>query len=131
MSLVVMRLQGVLLAVAMLLNLAAPPVASGQMRSPRGTTPGGAIFDHLNGSTTQPVPQVPSPTVPSPVETGVPDRYVQTPRGDTQVLVSGHWERRLSHHEVHTLPLLDSAPNGDVINFRAGVRPPVNERHAP
>jgi hypothetical protein len=41
------------------------------------------------------------------------------------------WERRLSDHEVYTPPLLGTTPNGDVINFPAGVRPPVNKRQAP
>lgn len=131
MSRAVMQLHGVLLGVAVLLNLAAPQLASGQMRSPGGTTPGGAIFDRLNGSTTKPVPQVSPPTVPSPAETWVPDRYIQTPRADNQVLVPGHWERRLSDHEVYTPPLLGTTPNGGVVNFPAGVRPPANERQAP
>jgi hypothetical protein len=131
MSRTVMRLRGVLLGVTVLLSLAAPQLVSGQMRSPGGSPPGDAIFDHLNDSTTQPLPRVPSPTVPSPLESWVPDRYVQTPRGDNPVLVPGYWERRLSDHEVYTPPLLGTTPNGDVINFPAGVRPPVNKRQAP
>jgi hypothetical protein len=126
-----MRLGGVLLGIAVLLTVTAPGLARGQMRSLDGTTPAGAIFDQLNRSTTLPVPQVPSPAVPPPVDTWAPDRYVQTPQGDSSVLVPGHWERRLSDHEVYTPPLLGTTPNGDVINFPAGVRPPVNERQAP
>jgi len=126
-----MRFGSVLLGVAVLLNIAAPQLASGQMRPPGGTTPGGAIFDHLNGATTQPMPQAPSPPVPSPVDTWVPDRYVQTPGVDNQILVPGHWERGLSAHEVYTPPLVGRTPNGDIINFPAGTRPPVNERQSP
>jgi hypothetical protein len=127
-----MRLRRVLLGVAVILNVAVPQVAWSQMKSPPGgTTPAGAIFDRLHDATTRPVPQAPSPTVPTPATTWVPDRYVQVPGTDGPVLVPGHWERRLSDHEVYTPPLLGRTPNGDTINFPAGARPPVNERQAP
>jgi hypothetical protein len=128
-----MRLRRVLLGVAMILNVAVPQLASGQMRSPAGgTTPSGAIFDRLNDATTGSMPQAPSPTVPTaPVETWVPDRYAQAPGVDSPVFVPGHWERRLSDHEVYAPPLLGRTPNGAITNFPAGVRPPVNERQGP
>jgi len=106
--------------------------ALGQMKSPPGgTTPGGAIFDHLRDSTTRPVPQTPPPTVRPPDMMWVPDRYVQIPGAESPVLVPGHWERRLSDHEVFTPPLTGRTPQGDIINFPAGTRPPVEERQAP
>jgi hypothetical protein len=62
----------------------------------------------------------------------VPDRFVQVPGVDGQVLVPGHWERRLSDHEVYTPPLTGRTPQGDsTIQFPAGTRPPVNERQYP
>jgi len=127
-----MRLGKVLLGLAVILNVAVPQDASAQMRSRSGgTTPGGAIFDPLHGATTRPVPQVPAPTVPKPAATWVPERSVQVPGTDGPVSVPGHWERRLSDHEVYTPPLVGRTPNGDIINFPAGVRPPDNERQAP
>jgi len=127
-----MRLGKVLLGAAVILNIAVPQVASSQMRSPLGgTTPSGALFDHLNGTLTRPVPSVQSPTPPPPVETWVPDRTVQVPGTDGPVSVPGHWERRLSDHEVYTPPLVGRTPNGDIINFPAGTQPPANERQAP
>ena len=127
-----MRLHSVLLGVAVIVSVAAPQLASGQMRPALGgTTPSGAIFDHLNDATTHPMPQAPSPTIPTPESTWVPDRYVQVPGTDGPVMVPGHWERRLSDHEVHTPPLLGRTPNGDIINFPAGVRPPTDERQVP
>src|SRR5881628_4202564 len=127
-----MRLRRVLLGVAVILNVAVPRVAWSQMKSPPGgTTPGGAIFDRLHDSTTRPMPQVPSPTAPTPEATWVPDRTVQVPGTDGPVSVPGHWERRLSDHEVYTPPLLGRTPNGDIINFPAGVRPPTDERQVP
>ena len=127
-----MRLHSVLLGVAVAVTVAAPQFASGQMRPALGgTTPSGAIFDHLNDATTHSMPQAPSPTIPTPESTWVPDRYVQVPGTDGPVMVPGHWERRLSDHEVFTPPLLGRTPNGDIINFPAGVRPPTGERQAP
>ena len=107
--------------------------AFAQMKSPPGgTTPGGAIFDRLNRSSTRPVPQTPAPTVAPPNSTWVPDRFVQVPGVDGQVLVPGHWERRMSDHEVYTPPLTGRTPQGDTtIQFPAGSRPPVNERQYP
>jgi len=106
--------------------------APGQMKSPPGgTTPGGAIFDQLRDSTTRTVPQTPPPTVRPPDMMWVPDRYVQIPGAESPVLVPGHWERRLSDHEVFTPPLTGRTPQGDIINFPAGTRPPVEERQAP
>jgi hypothetical protein len=127
-----MRFDSVLLGVAVIVSVAAPQLASGQMRPALGgTTPSGAIFDHLNDATTHPMPQAPSPTIPTPESTWVPDRYVQVPGTDGPVMVPGHWERRLSDHEVYTPPLLGRTPNGDIINFPAGVRPPTDERQVP
>jgi hypothetical protein len=105
-------------------------MAYGQM-SWSGTAPGGAIFDRLDRLMTQPVPQVPAPTAPPPTDMWVPDRYVQTPQGDSSVVVPGHWERRLTDHEVYTPPFVGATPDGNVMNLPAGVRPPANERQAP
>jgi hypothetical protein len=126
-----MRWRTPFLGAVLILSVSALP-ALGQMKSPPGgTTPGGAIFDHLRDSTTRTVPQTPPPTVRPPDMMWVPDRYVQIPGADSPVLVPGHWERRLSEHEVYTPPLTGRTPQGDIINFPAGTRPPVEERQAP
>jgi len=96
-----------------------------------GTTPSGPIFDRLRDSTTRPVPQVPAPRVPAPDMTWVPDRHVVVPGVDGTVMVPGHWEQRLSNHEVYTPPLVGRTPTGDIIHFPAGTRPPSHERQAP
>ena len=130
-----MRWRVVLLGAVTVVGVSSIHAASGQMRSPGGgTTPGGAIFDRLNQSSTRPVPQTPAPTVRPHESTWVPDRFVQVPGVDGQVLVPGHWERRLSDHEVYTPPLTGRTPTpqGDAtIQFPAGSRPPVNERQYP
>ena len=123
----------VALGVMAMVSVSSLHPAWGQMRSaPGGTTPGGAIFDRLNQSSTRPVPTTPPPSVRPPSDLWVPDRFVQVPGADAQVLVPGHWERRLSDHEVYTPPLTGRTPQGDTtINFPAGTRPPVNERQFP
>ena len=124
-----MRLRTVLLTAVVALGITAPRAALGHlMAPPGGTTPGGSIFDGLQDTTTRPVPQVSRPPAPAAPDTWVPDRYVQVPGVDGPVLVPGHWERRLSDHEVYTLPLVGRTPDGGAINFPAGVRPPVGER---
>jgi hypothetical protein len=116
-----------------ILSVGSVHAAFAQMKSPPGgTTPSGAIFDRLNRSSTRPVPQTPAPTVRPPDMSWVPDRFVQVPGTDGQLLVPGHWERRLSDHEVYTPPLIGRTPQGDTtIHFPAGTRPPVNERQYP
>ena len=127
-----MRLRRVLLAaVVMLAVTARPAAAGGLMTSPGGTTPGGAIFDGLRGATTRPVPRVSPAPAPAAPDTWVPDRYVLVPGVDGHVLVPGHWERRLSDHEVYTPPLFGQTPDGRTLNFPAGQRPPVDERQGP
>jgi hypothetical protein len=126
-----MRWQTPFLGAVLILSVSAFQ-ALGQMKSPPGgTTPGGAIFDQLRDSTTRTVPQTPPPTVRPPDMMWVPDRYVQIPGAESPVLVPGHWERRLSDHEVFTPPLTGRTPQGEIINFPAGTRPPVEERQAP
>jgi hypothetical protein len=128
-----MRWRMALVMAVVILSVGSVHAAFAQMKSPPGgTTPSGAIFDRLNRSTTRPVPQTPAPTVRPPDMSWVPDRFVQVPGTDGQVLVPGHWERRLSDHEVYTPPLIGRTPQGDAtIQFPAGTRPPVNERQYP
>jgi hypothetical protein len=127
-----MRLRTILIGAVVVLGLGVHGLALGQSKSPpRGTTPAGAIFDGLQSSTTRPVPQVAPPTVRTPDMTWVPDRFVQVPGVDTQVLVPGHWERPLGNGEVHTPPMAGRSLTGDVVQFPAGAHPPVNERQAP
>jgi hypothetical protein len=128
-----MRWRTALVMAVAILSVGSVHAAFAQMKSPPGgTTPSGAIFDRLNRSSTRPVPQTPAPTVRPPDMSWVPDRFVQVPGTDGQLLVPGHWERRLSDHEVYTPPLTGRTPQGDTtIHFPAGTRPPVNERQYP
>ena len=127
-----LRSLATLIGSVVILNIGLPAVASSQLKSPPGgTTPAGALFDRLNSATTRPLPQVPATVPPTPSDIWVPDRFVQVPGTDGQVMVPGHWERRLSDHQVYTPPLSGRATNGDIVNFPAGTQPPANERQAP
>ena len=120
------------LSAAVIVSLIVAQAAAGQALTFRGTTPMGPTFDGLRGATTRPVPEVSPPPAPATPDTSwVPDRYVQVPGVDGLVLVPGHRERALSDHEVYTPPLVGRTPDGGVINFPAGVRPPVGERQGP
>ena len=127
-----MRLRALSLSAAGIVSIIVAQAAAGQALTSRGTTPMGPIFDGLRGATTRPVPGVSRPPAPATPDTSwVPDRYVQVPGVDGLVLVPGHRERALSDHEVYTPPLVGRTPDGGVINFPAGVRPPVGERQGP
>jgi hypothetical protein len=128
-----MRLRASSLSAAVIVSIVVSQAAAGQALTPfRGTTPMGPIFDGLRGATTRPVPGVSRPPAPARPDTfWVPDRHVQVPGVDGPVLVPGHRERALSDHEVYTPHLVGRTPAGGVINFPAGVRPPVGERQGP
>jgi hypothetical protein len=121
-----------LIGLVVMVNVGTPSVASSQLKSPPGgTTPAGVLFDRLNNATTRPLPQAPASVPTTPSDVWVPDRFVQVPGMDGQVMVPGHWERRLSDHQVYTPPLSGRATNGDIVNFPAGTQPPAHERQAP
>jgi hypothetical protein len=127
-----LRWLAILIGSVVMVNVGLPAVASSQLKSPPGgTTPAGALFDRLNRATTRPLPQAPAPVPTAPSDIWVPDRLVQVPGTDGQVMVPGHWERRLSDHQVYTPPLSGRTTNGDIVNFPAGTQPPVQERQAP
>jgi hypothetical protein len=127
-----LRWLAILIGSVVMVNAGLPAVASSQLKSPPGgTTPAGALFDRLNRATTRPLPQAPAPVPTAPSDIWVPDRLVQVPGTDGQVMVPGHWERRLSDHQVYTPPLSGRTTNGDIVNFPAGTQPPVQERQAP
>jgi hypothetical protein len=127
-----LRWLSILIGSVVMVNVGLPAVASSQLKSPPGgTTPAGALFDRLNRATTRPLPQAPAPVPTAPSDIWVPDRLVQVPGTDGQVMVPGHWERRLSDHQVYTPPLSGRTTNGDIVNFPAGTQPPVQERQAP
>jgi hypothetical protein len=109
---------------------ALPP--SSVLATPTGR--GSAARDSLNQiheSTTRPVPVAPSRPVQRPDAVWVPDRYAPVPGQPQGVLIPGHWERRLPGGDVYVPPIVIMHPDGRQEVFPAGVRPPVDERHAP
>jgi len=97
-----------------------------------GGTGLGHAVDQINGASTAPVPTVARRPVVRPDSVWVPDRYIPVPHGGSLALVPGHWERRLSDHEVYVPPLSVINPaDGRARTFPAGVRPPAEERSGP
>jgi hypothetical protein len=121
------------LLVAAVCSFAGPDAGRGQTAPPGGTTPGGEMLDRLREDTTRPIPRVPPrpATPPGPDMIWVPDRRVRLPGVAGSVLVPGHWEQRLSEHEVYVPPLTVRTEDGRTIQLPAGPRPPPDERSSP
>jgi hypothetical protein len=113
------------------------PARAQKVAPPAGKTPSGTIFDRLQPETMRPVPSPPPRSSPPPSGAAagdmlwVPGRHVNVPGVEGQVFVPGHWERRLSEHEVHVPPLTGRAPDGRTITWPAGVQPLPAHRQAP
>jgi hypothetical protein len=114
-------------------GLLLPAGGRAQTPPPGGTTPGGGIFDRLREDTTRPMPTAPPPP-PAPTRSDmiwVPDRSVPVPGVPGIVLVPGHWEQRLSDHEVYVPPLTGRTDDGGTIQLPAGRQLPPDERVSP
>jgi hypothetical protein len=118
-------------ALALTLTVLAPAIGHGQVTPPGGTTPGGAIFDRLQRDTTRPPPSAAPPRSVPADEIWVPDRHVRVPGVEGTVLVPGHWERRVSEHEVYVPPLTGQASDGRIIHFPAAQRRLPTDRQSP
>ncbi len=96
-----------------------------------GPTVTSRAVEKMNAMSRAPVPTV-VPVRPARSDAvWVPDRFIPVPAGG-QALVPGHWERRLSEHEVYAPPLTAINPaDGSRTVYPAGVRPPAEERRDP
>jgi hypothetical protein len=106
--------------------------APAEAQSPRGL-PGGRppdAIDHATGLATRPYTTLPLPTAPAQVY--VPARRVFSPELGREVVVPGHWERRVSGQrvEVPSLPVLDPR-TGTTLTVPSGERPPADQRQGP
>jgi hypothetical protein len=112
-------------------GVVAASTADAQATLPGSTSPSGKALDRLRQDVTRPGPSVPPPRTPGSDMIWVPDRYVPVPgvRGD--VFVPGHWERRISEHEVHVPPLTGRTQDGGAIQWPAGPQRPPHERQSP
>ena len=115
-------------ALACALSLAIPATGLAQATPPRA---GSDVIDRLNSSSVRPLPALPPAPAARQDSLWVPDRYVPVPGVPGPVHVPGHWEHRLSPHEVYAPPLVGRAPDGSQVLFPGGVRPRVDERQSP
>lgn len=108
--------------------LAAAAPAQAQSAVPGGRPPD--AIDHAKGSATRPYTTLPPPAAPSRIY--VPERRVFSPQLRREVIVPGHWERRVSDQRMEAPPLTVVDPRtGATITVPGGERPPVDQRQGP
>jgi hypothetical protein len=61
----------------------------------------------------------------------VPDRHVRVPGVEGSVRVPGHWEQRVSEHEVYVPPLTGQTQDGRIVEFPAGRQKLPDARQSP
>lgn len=116
---------GLALGLFGLLAAGAAPVAS----QTRPAAPPRDPIDHSMGISRQTFPRAPAP---QPTERWVPERRIRLPGADREVVVPGHWERRLSDQQSEAPPLPAYGPRGEVIvHVPGGARPPAEIRQGP
>ena len=121
-----MRRSFALLAVLAALVAASPVWA--QSRLPGGRPPD--AIDYANGLATRPYTTLPAPAPPA--GRYVPERRFFSPELGREVIVPGHWERRVSDQRVGvpTLPVTDTRTGATVI-VPGGERPAIELRQGP
>ncbi len=89
-----------------------------------------SALDQVRQQATQPPPPLPLP--PQPGERWVPERRVYKPDLGREIIVPGHYERRVSDQQyvVPSLPAYDPS-TGVTITNPGGERPPVDLRQGP
>jgi hypothetical protein len=117
-------------ACAAWLMAAAPAQAQAQGQ---GGVPGGRppdAIDHAKGLATRPYPTLPAPSAPAQVY--VPERRVFSPQLRREVIVPGHWERRVSDQRMEAPPLTVVDPRtGATVIVPGGERLPADRRQGP
>jgi hypothetical protein len=105
---------------------AAPAGAQRQLPTVR---PPDAI-DRAKGMATKPPPA--TPPAPQVEERWVPERRFYSPRLEREVVVPGHYERRITDQQSQVPPLTGTTrPDGRQIPIPGGERPPADVRSAP
>jgi hypothetical protein len=121
------RMTGLLVCAAWL-AAAAPAHAQAQSSVPGGRPPD--AIDHAKGLATRPYTTLPAPAPPARVY--VPERRVFSPQLQRQVIVPGHWERRVSNQRMEVPPLAVVDPRtGLTVTVPGGERAPADQRQGP
>jgi hypothetical protein len=103
----------------------------GAMLVPLGPTTTSQAVNQMNSMSMRGVPSVPERPVTRDTMVWVPDRYVSF-RGESMVMVPGHWERHLEGRDVYVPPLTIRNPEtGATTTLPARVRPPFDDRLGP
>ena len=97
-----------------------------------GGTPLQKSLDQLQRDVTKPVPSAPPPVVSRPDSVWVPDRHLRDPIDGRNIIVPGHWERRLPDGQYYGPPMtICSEAGGTCTTIPAGVRPAPEHRQLP
>jgi len=89
-----------------------------------GGTPLQKSLDQLQRDVTKPVPSAPPPVVSRPDSVWVPDRHLRDPIDGRNIIVPGHWERRLPDGQYYGPPMtICGEAGGTCTTIPAGVRP--------
>ncbi|SRR6266508_5116788 len=116
------------LACAAWLAAAAPAQAQVQSGVPGGRPPD--AIDHAKGLATRPYTTLPVPSAPAQVY--VPERRVFSPQLRREVIVPGHWERRVTDQRMVAPPLTVVDPRtGATVTLPGGERLPADQRQGP
>jgi hypothetical protein len=89
-----------------------------------------SALDQVRQQATQQSPSLPLP--PEPSEQWIPERRVYVPQLERELIVPGHYERRLSDqvYAVPSLPAYDPG-TGMTVTIPGGERPPAELRQGP
>ena len=111
-----------------LVGLLAATAGSAQLVLPQLRSPD--AIDHAQGLARRPFSTLPMPAPPA--ERYVPERRVYSPELGRDLVIPGHYERRISDQRVSvpTLPAYDPATGGTVA-VPGGERPPAELRQGP
>jgi hypothetical protein len=134
-----LRVRPLAVSLAALALLATAGTAGGQIVRPQISGPAKNAYEQLHPPSaldqvrqqaTQPSPPLPLP--PQPSERWVPDRRVYEPQLGREIVVPGHYERRVSDQQyaVPSLPAYDPS-TGATITIPGGERPPADLRQGP
>jgi hypothetical protein len=111
------------LLIALTAGSAAAQIGGGLSRPPDP-------IDQARQRAMAPVPKLPPPQAPS--ERWVPERRVYSPEFQREVVVPGHYERRITDQQYSVPPQIIYGPRGEnPIAIPGGQRPPADQRQGP
>ena len=120
-----------------LVSLAAVDVAESQLTS----IPAGAPITSIPGRSSDPIDQarrralapIPkAPGLPATADRWVPERRFYSSEYQREIVIPGHYERRITDQQYAVPPITGYGPSGqNPVFFPGGERPPADQRQGP